>query len=341
MLTFATPELLFLILPAVLFFLLLTRRKKKGFRFSDNSLIEGLPRGRAAIISNLQKMLHLTAIFCLILTAAGLRTPDLQTRIPAEGIAVIFALDVSGSMADEDFIWTPDSPPISRLTAAKRTFALFSTGGDSSDQIHFEGRPNDSIGLITFAAWPEPACPLTLNHSVLVKVLESQSPKVGPDAGTNIGDAIAESLIRLESASNRRKVLILLSDGEHNISLDRPDSPLKPRQAAQLAADLRIPIYTIDCGGVGTDADAVIRREEGKRTMQSVAEMTGGKPFVANNGLELRNACQEIDRLERESTDSFSYRRYRDFSPWLLGIAISAIVLAVLVDSVFWRTIPK
>src|SRR5262249_52754819 len=153
------------------------------------------------------------------------------------GIAIALVLDVSGSMATPDYAVSPGSPPMSRLDAAKQAFHLFVAGGATADGTHFDGRPRDQIALVTFAAVPQTAVPLTHNHSVLLTVLGTQQAKGGLDAGTNVGDAIAEGLIRLDAAGSRRKVLILLSDGEHNINLEQPDSPLKPRQAAQLAAN--------------------------------------------------------------------------------------------------------
>jgi Ca-activated chloride channel family protein len=245
-------------------------------------------------------------------------------------------------MAETDYAWLPGEPPVSRLAAAKRVLARFISGGDGSDGVAFPGRPGDSLGLVSFAAWPEAACPMTLNHSVLIKVLDAQTPKVGPDAGTNLGDAIAEGLIRLEGGGSRRKVLIVITDGEHNVSLNRADPPLTPRQAAQLAADLRIPIYAIDCGGepMAGDAEATARREEGKRTLLNVATMTAGKAFAANDGAALSAALAEIDRLERGTNESYNYRRYRDLSVWFGLVSIGCVVIIVSTKTVLWRVIP-
>src|SRR5262249_19049425 len=113
------------------------------------------------------------AALALVLACAGPRRPDEQTRLPAEGIAIVLALDVSGSMGTADAPWNPGSPPVSRLDAAKRAFKLFVAGGDAPDGTHFEPRPADQIGLVTFAALPQTACPLTLNHTVLIRVADA------------------------------------------------------------------------------------------------------------------------------------------------------------------------
>ncbi|MFO0937112.1 MAG: VWA domain-containing protein [Gemmataceae bacterium] len=337
--------MLFLLPVALLYFAWWARRKQRGLRYSDLSLVVGLPRGRTAFARAIRTSWRLIAINCLIIAAAGPNCPDLKTRLPAEGVAIVAAVDVSGSMGEEDFAWitsaSASTKPISRLATAKRVLTLFVQGGGTSDGPPFEGRPNDSMGIVSFAAWPEAACPLTLNHSVFLKVLSQLSPKVGPDAGTNIGDAIAESLIRLDAAGAGRKVLILISDGEHNIALDRADPPLKPRQAAQLAADLKIPIYTIDCGGDGKgDADAIARRLEGRAILQSVAEMTNGKSFIANDGEQLRSACLEIDQLERKPAESFTYRRSRDLSVWFASVGLISLIVGLFFALGLWRTFP-
>ena len=344
MFRFANPEFLILLVPSVFYLIWWTQRKRPGLRYSDVSILNGLPRGRAGFARWMSVGWRAISLIGLALAIAGPRIPDLKTRLPAEGIAVVVAMDVSGSMGEEDFTWTGLEKPISRLTSAKRVLRLFAVGGEGPDGKSFPGRPSDSLGLVTFAAWPEASCPLTLNHSVFLSVLDTMTPKIGPDAGTNIGDAIAEGVIRLDAAGAGRKILILVSDGEHNIALDRADPPLKPRQATQLAADLKIPVYTIDCGGEGNgngDAESVARRADGRAILKTVAEMTGGKSFMANDGEQLQAACLEIDRLERRPVESFTYRRERDLSPWFAGVAMIALVVALFFEHIIWRTIPS
>jgi Ca-activated chloride channel family protein len=224
---------------------------------------------------------------------------------------------------------------------------LFVTGGDGPDGTHFDGRSTergtDSIGLITFSNWPHPVCPPTLNHSVLLNILDNIHPPTGRDTGTNIGDAIAEGLIRLDRSPLKRKVLILLSDGEHNVDLADPErNPLKPRQAATLAANLEIPIYTIDAGGDPplNDPEAAKNRLAGRAVNQTIAEMTNGRSFVANDGTQLLDVCRQIDTLERQATVSPVYRRYHEFYPWLALIAIGLASVTFIMEQTVWRRIP-
>src|SRR5262245_9555718 len=260
----------------------------------------------------------------------------------------MLGLDVSGSMEAQTFAWQPGSTPISRIEAAKRAFRLFVAGGEGPDGTRFEGRSTergtDAIGLVTFAIWPTPVCPPTLSHTALLRMLEGVQQRTVLDAGSNVGDAIVEGLIRLEAASPRRKVLILLSDGEHNFDLDDPDrKPLKPRQAAQLAANLRIPIYTIDTGGdppPNAAAEQLKQRAAGRQINADVAEMTQGRSFSANSGSELLAVCQSIDQLERQSILSPAYRRYHELYPWFAGASLVLWLTVFLMEQSRWRRVP-
>lgn len=344
-LSFADPWLLLVLPVPILLWLWRRRRGRAALRYSSLTLFDGLPRAHLPKIGG--EALRFLAVTAAALALAGPRTPDLKTRIPADGIAIVLVLDTSGSMEEPTFVWDSGSAAISRREAAKRAFRLFIAGGDGLDGTHFDGRSTesgtDAIGLVTFSTWPQPVCPPTLNHSVLLTILDSTRPASARDTATNIGDAIAEGVARLEAASAKRKVLILLSDGEHNFDLADPERrPFKPRQAAALAANLGIPIYTIDAGGdpPADDKDAAAVRLDGRRVNETVAEMTGGRSFTANDGGQLLEVCQQIDAMERQPLVSPVYRRYHDYRPWL---ALAALVLAALafgLEQTVWRRIP-
>lgn len=320
------------------------RRPRAAVRFSDASLFAGARGGRAWRAVWGGAALRGLACLAIILACAGPRRPDLKTRIPASGIAIEMVVDVSGSMGDQDFVWAPGSPLISRLEAARRAFKLFVEGGESPDGTTFEPRPSDPIGLVELAAVPDSSCPLTLNHSVLLQKVNELKPKVDLNAGTNIGDAIAEAVIRLDMANaNKRKIIVLLSDGQHIQSKDGPDAMHKPREAAQLAANLGFPIYAIDCGGVlpiTASPDAVAEREAGKETMQAVAAITNGRSFSANSGAEFLAAYKEISQIEVSSVESFQYRRFFEFYPWCAATAIVCLLTAHVLDRTRWRVVP-
>ncbi|QJW95857.1 vWA domain-containing protein [Frigoriglobus tundricola] len=349
--TFANPEFLWLAPLPVALALWWARRRRPAIRFSDVTRFAGRAGPRAVLAARGGAVLRGLACLALVLACAGPRRPDERTRLPADGIAIMMAIDISGSMDTPDVAWAVGGPPVARLEAARRAFKLFVGGGEAPDGSAFQPRPGDAIGLVAFAAVPQTQCPLTLNHSVLFKVVDALQARGGADAGTNIGDALAEGVERLDAVRVRKtKVLILLSDGEHNVvKEDAPDAKrpgidrtMKPREAAQLAANLGVRVYTIDTGGdppVGAAPDAVQQRLEGREVLKRVAEMTGGRSFAATSGAELLAAYREIGALEKIVTPAPIYRRYFEYYAWCAGAALVLVLTAHALDRTLWRVV--
>ena len=332
--------LLLLPLPAWLFVRLL-RGPRPAATFSDIRMFDGLPVGRATRVRWMSALMRSLAVLAVVVALAGPRLPDRDGgyRLPTEGVALSFVLDTSGSMGKDDFEWKNGEPSISRIEAAKRALRLFIAGGTSPDGEHFAGRPTDLVGLVTFASWPDPVVPLTLSHAVLLQILDTFKPADELSAGSNVGDAVTQGVIQLDAAPGRRKVLVLFSDGEHNFDLEPPRRPNKPRQAAQLAAARGILIYAIDTGGEPA-SDGGEQRKDGRRVLQSVVDLTGGRMFTANNSRELLDACRFIDALERDEIVSFTYRRYVDLDGWLGGTALALWLAVHFLERGPWRRLP-
>jgi Ca-activated chloride channel family protein len=347
---FASPALLLLALgvPPIVWWWL--RRHRPALSFPGAGLLAALPAGRARIARGGGAALRGLSLLLTVIALAGPRTPDLRTRIDTEGIAIFIAVDVSGSMAERDFDWR--HLPISRLDAAKNVFHLFVEGGAApgEDGRNFEGRPTDLIGLVAFAHRPEDICPLTLSHSVVLKLLDAEQPRSLPnESETNLSDAIAVGLQRLEHTDSKRKILILLTDGEHNVV--NPPSGWTPRQAAAVAAGLRIPIYTVDAGGSGISPDeqhpgdgttstSPATRAAAVLSLKEIARVSGGRYFVAGNTDALLDACKSIDLLERTPITSFQYRRYHDLASWPAVSAFLLWAIALVLEVTVWRRVP-
>jgi Ca-activated chloride channel family protein len=347
MIQFANPAYLLLLLavpPLVWWWL---RWRRPALRYPDTVWLTDLPTGRSRLASHGGAILRGTALVLLVVALAGPRWPDRSTRIPTEGIAIQMVVDVSPSMGELDYKWQGKDK--SRLEAAKLAFRLFVKGGDAQEEglvdgPRFEGRPNDLIGLLTFGDRPETTCPLTLSHSVLLDMLKTIESL--PVSETNISDALVLGLYRLKNAPPKHKVLVLLSDGEHNYL--NPRSEWKPLQAAQIAANLGIPIYTIDAGGDVSGADdpdtadgAAQVRAAGIRTLQDVARLTNGKYFQARDADALLAVCRDLDeQLEREKIESFQYRRYFEGFPWFGLASLVLLVTATVLDRTVWLRVP-
>ncbi len=237
--------------------------------------------------------LRLAALTLLIIALTRPQTSDAREKRHTQGIAIQLVIDNSYSMRNKDYDLGDHS--ISRLDAVKHAVRLFVAGGDHG----LEGRPNDRIGIITFARDPDVVCPLTVDHAAVLDALEHI--QLAPPVGTNIGDALAWALDRIRDDPTKQKVIILLTDGSNNVKEGLP-----PLEAAQLAADLKIKVYTI--GAVGNR----FGRLSGKSTedsvdepmMKKIAEKTGGKYFRATDTAGLAGIYEEIDRLETTTIEN-------------------------------------
>jgi Ca-activated chloride channel family protein len=305
-------------------------QRRAALRYPRSSLIgtESLQRGRWVMVFLVS--LRLAVIVLVVVGLARPRWPDLATRIPARSTAIVFVLDVSGSMAEKDY--ELQGVTVSRLDAARQTMRDFIVG----DAESFSGRGEDLIGLVTFAARVEEICPPTLTHSSVLWLLDQAEPLgVPPDSATNIGDALVFSLHLLDRCRVQEKVLVLLSDGEHNVPQEVVPEAMKPRQAARLAQALGVRLYAVS---VGPGTDAVSR--QARDALRDAAEYTGGKAFEAGDEAALRAVCQEIDRLERKPRQTNQFFRWHEGYPWL-GVAAVLLLTAMLaLESTWWRRMP-
>jgi Ca-activated chloride channel family protein len=227
----------------------------------------------------------------------------------------------------------------------RRAFGLFVSGGEGPNGERLEGRPGDLVSLIVFATRPETICPLTLSHGVLVQELSKQEPRAIPgESETNISDAITEAVARLQTAGPKRKIILLLSDGEHNVP--SPQCERSPVKAAhEFAGALGIPIYSIDAGSDTPSAleaapKGDVNRDNGLHTLQEVARITGGTCFPAHDTATLIDVCRKIDRMERTQIDSYQYRLYRELFP-RLGLAAFVLLMGIAgLELTVWQKIP-
>jgi Ca-activated chloride channel homolog len=331
-LTYPWALLLFSLLPLPAWLFL--RQSRGAWQFSDRRLLPIGAGGRVRWAWCGGITLRLLGLSLIIIALSGPRWTDEKERLPTDGISIAMVLDVSVSMREEDFAL--ENETVSRLLGVQKLFRLFVAGGTTRDGIELKGRPHDLIGLVTFATHPETACPLTLEHASLLAIMEEQKPRISADeATTNPGDAIAWALYVLKAAPTKRKVIVFLTDGESNV----PEK-LKPRQAAQLAANLAIPIYAIDASPEPKNKEEAAEVDRARDMMQTIARMTDGTYFRAQDGRGLVKAYESIDRLERERILSFQYRRYHEGFCWFALAALVCFVAVIALEATIWRKTP-
>jgi Ca-activated chloride channel family protein len=179
-------------------------------------------------------------------------------------------------------------------------------------------------------------------------MLNREKPRTLPDEShNNISDALVTALYRLQATDVKKKVLILLSDGEHNVPTEDTGSKYTPRQVAQLAGSLGITIYTIDAAGPvqslregGLPQDAAAIREGGIRNLQEIANIARGSYFPAHDTENLLQVYQRIDELERTHIQTYQYRRYHEYYAWLGLGCFCCLATLLFLESTWWRRVP-
>ena len=243
-----------------------------------------------------------------------------RTLIAGKGVAIMLLLDRSTSMEAGD-----PEPGVaqSRLDLAKIALDRFITG-----------RPGDLIGLVAFANYPDLICPLTLDHVFLIDAVNALKPARPGDDGTNIGDAIAWGLESLEKTTPRKKVLVLLTDGDNAPAVPRP---LDPRAAADLARKLGVVLHTIALGRPG----GMVREREpvtgltipqevpgpNVALLDDLARRGGGRMFTATEPGGLEAVFQAIDLLEKSPVQGTIRTRYHEWYPIPIAAAMTLLVL--------------
>jgi len=268
----------------------------KGFSLPAKSIV---PRLR-----HLGVVLRSLAIIALIVALARPQSSLSWQNSTTEGIDIMIASDISGSMLAEDF--QPN-----RLEAGKNIAIDF-----------IKNRPNDRIGLVIFSGESFTQCPLTIDHDVLINLY--QDIKNGMiDDGTAIGMGLATAVNRLKDSEAKSKVIILLTDGSNNMG------SIPPLTAAEIAKQFNIRVYTI---GVGTNGSAPypfqtpsgivyqnIPVDVDEGTLTKIANTTGGKYFRATDNETLKNIYSQIDKLEKAKIDVTQYHKKTEvFLPFAL-----------------------
>ena len=266
-------------------------------------------------------------VAAVVLMSIALARPQLTNRWQSEsteGIDIMMALDISGTMLAEDL--KPN-----RLDAAKNV---------GSDFIL--ARPNDQIGLVVFAGESFTQCPLTTDHAALVNLF--QSVEFGMiDDGTAIGLGLANCVNRMKDSRTKSKVIILLTDGSNNAG------EIDPLTAAEIAKTFGIRVYAVGVGSYG-QARVPVQTPMGTQymtmdsqfdesTLKNIASTTGGAYFRATDNNSLTHIYQQIDQLEKTKLRVREYaRRTENFMPYLLA-ALMLLIAEVLVRYFGLRTI--
>ena len=320
-LEFREPALLVLALLAIPLFLL-ARRAPGRVLFSSFALLPVGGRGWRARLAWVPDAFLALSLVALVLALAGPRVGERFSRVQREGIAIVMVLDTSSSMAALDL--STAERERTRLQAVQDVFEQFVLGGGA-----LAGRPDDAIGVVSFARYADTSAPLTLDHENLAAVARNlELTRVRAEDGTAIGDALGLAVERLRESPARSRIAVLLTDGVNNAGVETPQS------AAELARSQEVKVYTIGAGSTGIapvrDGRGLLRSVPvliDEATLRDVAGRTGGRYFRADNAEALTEVYAEIDRLERTRITEDRRRQYEELFAMPL---LAALLLAVL-----------
>ncbi len=327
--TFANPVFLWglLLIPATIVWYVFRHKKQEAsVRFSDMSGFERLPKSWKVYGRHLLFALRMAALALLIVALARPQSSSTSQTSNIEGIDIILAQDVSGSMLARDL--KPD-----RLEASKKVAADF-----------VEGRPTDRMGLVVFAGESFTQVPLTTDHGIMLNMLKELKNGMIDD-GTAIGDGLATAINRLKDSEAISKVVILLTDGMNTAG------SVDPYTAAEMAKLYGIRVYTIGVGSYGTAPFPVqtlfgtqyqqMKVEIDEKLLTTIANSSGGKYFRATSNQKLDDIYAEIDKLERSKIEVTEFRHlHEEFYP-LVAWALVLLLLEFILRKTVFRTISE
>ena len=322
--------LLLLPLLGLAFYFWRSRRKESSFQFPSMNIIQGSPSGWKPRFYQLPVYLRWTALVLLVVALSGPRKVLDQTIVTSEGIDIVLAVDVSGSMAAEDF--SINGQRKNRLDIIKSVVKEF-----------VDKRVSDRIGVVVFGSRAYTVCPLTTDYNWLKENLSRVRLGIVED-GTAIGSGISSSLLRLKDSHAKSRIIILLTDGANNAGR------IDPMTAAGMAHAMGVKVYTIGAGTKGLAPMPVnvfgqivyqnfpVDLEEDP--LKKIASITGAQYFRATDTEALREIYKNIDALEKTKIETKGYRQYQELFWVFVFVALGLLALDIILANTVLLKIP-
>ena len=328
--TFANKELLWLMLviPVIIaWYIWKNKTYTAELKVSSFNGFEGIKKSYKHYLRHSLVVLRLIAIALLIVVLARPQSRSSYKDVKTEGIDIVMALDISGSMLAKDF--KPN-----RIEAAKEVAQDF-----------IDSRPNDRIGLVIFSGESFTQCPLTTDHAVIKNLFSGIHTGMVAD-GTAIGNGLATAVTRVKDSKAKSKVIILLTDGVNN------QGSVAPLTAAEIAKAFGVRVYTVGVGTIGKALAPIAMYPDGsyeygyvdvnidEKVLNSISDMTGGKYFRATDNDKLKDIYKEIDRLEKTIFEEKNFtNKAEHFLPFAIAAALFLMLEFALRNTLF-KSIP-
>lgn len=317
--------LLLLLIPAIVWYILKYKTAQASMNVSSTEAFDKMPQSYKVYLRHVAFAMRMLAIAAIIVVLARPMSTDSWQKSSTEGVDVMVALDISGSMLSRDF-----SP--NRLEAAKAVAAQF-----------IAGREYDNIGLVVFAGEGFTMCPMTTDHTVLLNLMKDVDCGMLVD-GTAVGDGLATAVNRIKDGPAKSKTIILLTDGTNNAGI------VDPITAAEIARSYGIRIYTIGVGTKGMAPSPVMTPygiryqnmpvEIDEDKLRQIASIGDGQYFRATDENVLKSVFAEIDQMEKTklSVQQFS-RREEAYMPWAI-LAMLLLGIEIILRYTLLRNVP-
>lgn len=332
MIHFVNPKFLWLLLGIPLFIYWELVKKQAAFFYSDITLLKKASQTNFAWVDYLLVSLKVIALICLIIALARPQEVLKQKAVTRNVVDMIVTLDASGSMAAEDLKGN-------RLISAKKIIEDF-----------VSRRENDRIGFIVFGERAITKAPLTFDHEMVINLIEKTSIGMAGE-GTAIGEAIVNALNHIRDSRSKTKLIILVTDGESN------SGAISPTEAAKLAHDLGIRIYTIGIGSEEGTPMPIYTPQYGKiyarlpdgslaltklnaKDLIEIAQITDGRYYQARTTGELQDIFQTIDKLEKVKLKTNVNFQYKETFEFFLWFGIAAILLELVLRKAVLKVFP-
>lgn len=267
--------------------------------------------------------------FCILaflaFLAARPQWADERSKVNVEGVDIVIALDISGSMQ----LFDDQNDRRMRVDVAK------------AEAIRFiEKRPNDPIGLVLFANDAISRCPLTLDKHILKELVGNIEIGLLDPQGTALGTGLATAVNRLKNSTAKSKIIILLTDGEPSAE------KISPETAIELAQQHHIKVYTVgignEQGGFGIHPLFGIQSGQTKVNiplLKTIAEKTGGELFLAHNPKEMRKIYETIDQLEKTDLQTDIFHTFYEAFEYFIWLFLALFFFELLLRLTIWRGI--
>ena len=315
---------LWLLIPFILLFLFIRKRKKPSLQWSHLKSHFNQGFSLRVFLSPIPFLLQIISIVLIIVALARPQSINSSSSKSLEGIDIMMVLDISFSMM------VPDMSPGTRLSASQDVLQKF-----------IDGLHSDRVGLVLFSGESYTKVPLTLDYELLKEEIAGIETTSNIQQGTAIGVSLANAVARLRHSDAKSRVIVLLTDGENNAG------NISPQTAVSLAKNYDIKIYSI---GIGAQSRAripiktrdyfgrervvyqVIDSQVNQELLSDISKQTNGKFYLAKNLTNLKNIFSEIGSLEKSKITSFNtfykedFQKYLEMAFWLF---LTSLILSI------------